>query len=118
MKIKIGTRFVGDDEPTFVIAEASNNHNMIFNMSKRLIDIAVYGKAMSNGCPMATIVGKRDVMDAAQNTFISSTYWTARLGPVASIATINKIQENNVVKSAEQEEVESHYRKKLQIIVN
>lgn len=59
-------------------------------------DIAVYGKAMSNGYPMAAIVGKEDVMDAAQNTFISSTYWTERLGPVASIATINKMQENNV----------------------
>ena len=59
-------------------------------------DIAVYGKAMSNGYPMAAIVGKEDVMDAAQNTFISSTYWTERIGPVASIATINKMQENNV----------------------
>ena len=59
-------------------------------------DIAVYGKAMSNGYPMAAIVGKRDVMDAAQNTFISSTYWTERIGPVASIATINKMQENDV----------------------
>lgn len=59
-------------------------------------DIAVYGKAMSNGYPMAAIVGKRNVMDAAQSTFISSTYWTERIGPVASIATINKMQENNV----------------------
>lgn len=59
-------------------------------------DIAVYGKAMSNGFPMAAVVGKRDVMDAAQSTFISSTYWTDRIGPAASIATINKMQENNV----------------------
>ena len=59
-------------------------------------DIAVYGKAMSNGYPMAAIVGKRDVMDAAQSTFISSTYWTEKIGPVASIATINKMQKNNV----------------------
>lgn len=59
-------------------------------------DIAVYGKAMSNGFPMAAVVGKRDVMEAAQITFISSTYWTDRIGPAASIATINKMQENNV----------------------
>lgn len=59
-------------------------------------DIAVYGKAMSNGFPMAAIVGKRDVMDAAQSTFISSTYWTERIGPTASIATINKMQDKNV----------------------
>ena len=59
-------------------------------------DIAVYGKAMSNGYPMAAIVGKRDVMDAAQSTFISSTYWTDRIGPAASIAAINKMQENDI----------------------
>ena len=59
-------------------------------------DIAVYGKAMSNGFPMAAIVGKGEVMDAAQSSFISSTYWTDRVGPAASIATINKMMENNV----------------------
>lgn len=59
-------------------------------------DIAVYGKAMSNGFPMAAVVGKGEVMDAAQNSFISSTYWTDRIGPVASIAAINKMLENNV----------------------
>ena len=59
-------------------------------------DIVVYGKAMSNGFPMAAIVGKGEVMDVAQNSFISSTYWTDRIGPVASIATINKMLENNV----------------------
>ena len=31
-------------------------------------DIAVYGKAMSNGYPMAAVVGVREVMDAAQST--------------------------------------------------
>jgi glutamate-1-semialdehyde 2,1-aminomutase len=59
-------------------------------------DIAVYGKAMSNGFPMAAIVGKHDVMNAAQDTFISSTYWTDRIGPAASLVTICKMQENNV----------------------
>jgi len=59
-------------------------------------DIVVYGKAMSNGFPMAAIVGKGEVMDVAQNSFISSTYWTERMGPAASIATINKMLENNV----------------------
>lgn len=59
-------------------------------------DIAVYGKGMSNGFPMAAIVGKGDVMDVAQNSFISSTYWTDRIGPVASITTINKMLDCNV----------------------
>ncbi|KKH95127.1 aminotransferase class III [Methanosarcina sp. 1.H.T.1A.1] len=59
-------------------------------------DIAVYGKAMSNGFPMAAIVGKHEVMNAAQDTFISSTYWTDRVGPAASLVTIRKMQENKV----------------------
>ena len=45
MKIKIGNRFVGDGEPTFVIAEAGANHNRDFDMAKRLIDVAADAKA-------------------------------------------------------------------------
>lgn len=59
-------------------------------------DIAVYGKGMSNGFPMAAVVGRGGIMDAAQNSFISSTYWTDRIGPVASIATLNKMSDDNV----------------------
>ncbi|MGZ7095271.1 MAG: aminotransferase class III-fold pyridoxal phosphate-dependent enzyme [Methanobacterium sp.] len=59
-------------------------------------DIVVYGKALSNGYPMAAIIGKHDVMNASQDSFISSTYWTERIGPTASIATINKMKEKNV----------------------
>ena len=59
-------------------------------------DIAVYGKGMSNGFPMAAVVGRGEVMDVAQNSFISSTYWTDRIGPVASIATLNKLSDGNV----------------------
>jgi glutamate-1-semialdehyde 2,1-aminomutase len=53
-------------------------------------DIAVFAKAMSNGFPMAAVIGRADVMEAAQTSFISSTYWTDRVGPVAALATIRK----------------------------
>lgn len=59
-------------------------------------DIAVFAKAISNGFPMAAVIGKRDVMEIAQDSFISSTYWTDRLGPTAALATIKKLKENNV----------------------
>ncbi len=59
-------------------------------------DIAVFSKAMSNGFPMAAIIGKAKVMDAAQTTFISSTAWTERIGPTAALATIKKMQEKSV----------------------
>jgi glutamate-1-semialdehyde 2,1-aminomutase len=53
-------------------------------------DIAVFAKAMSNGFPMAAVIGRAEVMEAAQTSFISSTYWTDRVGPVAALATIRK----------------------------
>ena len=53
-------------------------------------DMAVFSKALGNGYPMAAIIGKSTVMDAAQRSFISSTYWTERIGPVAALATIKK----------------------------
>lgn len=61
-------------------------------------DIITLGKALSNGYPMAAIVGKEDVMCSAQDTFISSTYWTERIGLAASVATICKYQEKKVDK--------------------
>lgn len=59
-------------------------------------DIAVFAKGMSNGYPMAAIVGTREVMDAAQDTFISSTFWTERIGPAAALATIAELREKDI----------------------
>ncbi len=53
-------------------------------------DIAVFSKALGNGYPIGAIIGRAAVMDSAQSTFISSTYWTERIGPAAAIATIRK----------------------------
>ena len=61
-------------------------------------DIAVFAKAISNGFPMAAIIGKKKVMTAAEDTFISSTYWTEKIGPVAALETIKKIKDKKVVK--------------------
>ena len=54
-------------------------------------DIAVYAKAISNGVPCAAIVGRTDVMDAANPSFISSSYWTDGLGPAAALACVHKM---------------------------
>lgn len=61
-------------------------------------DMAVFAKAMSNGYPMAAIIGKSAIMQAAQATFISSTHWTERIGPTAALATIRKHLQNDVSK--------------------
>ena len=59
-------------------------------------DIAIFAKGMSNGFPMAAIIGRREVMQAAQDTFISSTYWTDSIGPAATLASIKKMQKVNL----------------------
>lgn len=51
-------------------------------------DIAVFAKAMTNGYPVSAVIGKRDVMQAAQDTFISSLYWTERVAYAATIKAI------------------------------
>jgi glutamate-1-semialdehyde 2,1-aminomutase len=61
-------------------------------------DMAVFAKAISNGYPMAAIIGKKTIMEAVQTSFISSTYWTERIGPTAALATIRKHKERNVSK--------------------
>jgi glutamate-1-semialdehyde 2,1-aminomutase len=52
-------------------------------------DIVVYAKAMGGGYAISAVVGSKDVMDVAQDTFISSTMWTERIGFAAGLATID-----------------------------
>jgi len=59
-------------------------------------DIVVYGKAMGNGYAISAIVGKKEIMDEANETFISSTFWTERVGFAAALKTIDKLEKNNV----------------------
>lgn len=59
-------------------------------------DITVFGKALGNGFPISAVIGRRNVMDCAQNSFISSTMWTERIGFVAALATIRKMEKNDV----------------------
>lgn len=61
-------------------------------------DLAVFGKALGNGFPISAVIGKSSIMDAAQRSFISSTFWTERIGFVAALATIEKMQRCPVVK--------------------
>ena len=51
-------------------------------------DMAMFGKTLGNGYAITAVVGKKSVMEAAQNTFISSTFWTERIGPTAALATL------------------------------
>lgn len=55
-------------------------------------DIAIFGKALGNGYAITAVLGKHEIMQAAQKTFISSTFWTERIGPTAALKTLEIMQ--------------------------
>jgi glutamate-1-semialdehyde aminotransferase len=83
------------DEISIGFKETLGGAHLLYKVNP---DMAVFSKGMSNGYPMAAIIGTKDVMEAAQSTFISSTYWTESIGPAAALATIKKMKRLNVAK--------------------
>ena len=57
-------------------------------------DLAIFGKALGNGYAINAVIGRRAVMEHANHSFISSTFWTERVGPSAALETL-KIMEKN-----------------------
>jgi glutamate-1-semialdehyde 2,1-aminomutase len=51
-------------------------------------DMAIFGKALGNGYAITAVIGKQEIMEVAQSTFISSTFWTERIGPTAALKTL------------------------------
>lgn len=56
-------------------------------------DMAMFGKALGNGYAITATIGRREVMDAAQSSFISSTFWTERIGPSAALKTLEVMEQ-------------------------
>jgi glutamate-1-semialdehyde 2,1-aminomutase len=55
-------------------------------------DLASFGKTLGNGYAITAIIGRAEVMQAAQTSFISSTFWTERIGPTAALATLKVME--------------------------
>ena len=55
-------------------------------------DMAMFGKAMGNGYAITAVIGRREIMESAQTSFISSTFWTERIGPVAALKTLEVME--------------------------
>ncbi len=53
-------------------------------------DLVVYGKTIANGVPMGAIVGKKEIISYSLKTFISSAFWTERIGPSCALTFIKK----------------------------
>jgi len=62
-------------------------------------DICVLGKALGNGHPIGAVIGRKAIMEAAQSSFISSSYWTERVGYVAGLKVLEIFQRDNVVET-------------------
>jgi glutamate-1-semialdehyde 2,1-aminomutase len=57
-------------------------------------NMAMFGKALGNGYAITATIGRREVMEAAQSTFISSTFWTERIAPTAGLKTLEVMERN------------------------
>jgi glutamate-1-semialdehyde 2,1-aminomutase len=55
-------------------------------------DMAMFGKTLGNGYAITATIGRREIMEAAQSTFISSTFWTERIGPTAALKTLEVME--------------------------
>ena len=57
-----------------------------------------YGKTIANGIPMAAIIGKKEIMEYVLKTFVSSVFWTEKVGPACALAFIQKHKKLNIGK--------------------
>ena len=63
-------------------------------------DMAMFGKTLGNGYAITALIGRRAVMEAAQQTFISSTFWTDRIGSAAALKALEvmeRVQSWNII---------------------
>lgn len=89
---KIGAVLIFDEISSGFRFNAGGQH-LLYDI---VPDIAVFGKALGNGFPIGAVIGKKEIMQSAQDTFISSSYWTERSGFVAALETIKLFEKHNV----------------------
>jgi glutamate-1-semialdehyde 2,1-aminomutase len=77
------------DECTSGFRQTMGGLHKMYNVEP---DMAMFGKALGNGYAITAIIGKRGVMESAQSTFISSTFWTERIGPTAALKTMEVME--------------------------
>ena len=54
-------------------------------------DLTALGKALANGYPITSLVGKRAIMESAEETFISSTYFPNGMEMAAALQTLSML---------------------------
>jgi len=77
------------DECTSGFRQTFGGIHMHYNVEP---DMCIFGKALGNGHAINAIIGKRSVMEATKRSFISSTFWTERIGPTAALQTLKSME--------------------------
>jgi glutamate-1-semialdehyde 2,1-aminomutase len=80
------------DECTSGFRQVLGGHHLVQGVEP---DIAVLGKTLGNGFAVNAIIGRRSAMEAANRTFISSTFWTERVGAAAALAALEAMREED-----------------------
>ena len=109
IKMEVIRNSAPEDDFLFKVRELANKKNIvlifdecssgfretfggIFQKFNVKPDMAMFGKTLGNGYAITAVVGKKSVMEAAQNSFISSTFWTERIGPTAALETLKVME--------------------------
>ena len=78
--------------------------------------MVILGKALGNGFGISAVMGKKSVMDTAQDSFISSSYWTERTGYAAALETLNQFESKNVINYLK--DIGGYFRDQLEPVFN
>jgi len=93
-------RLTREHGAVFIFDEVSSGFRLAVGGAQSYVgvtpDMAVFAKAISNGYPMAAVVGKRAVMEPSARMFISSTYWSDTIGLRAALTTLREIRRRDV----------------------
>ena len=77
------------DECTSAFRENFGGLHLKYNVKP---DLAMFGKALGNGYPITSVIGKKNIMENLSNSFVSSTFWSDRIGPTAGISSLKEME--------------------------
>lgn len=77
------------DECTSGFRKVVGGHHLTVGINP---DVAIFGKTLGNGYAINAVIGVEPVMSAIKETFVSSTFWTERIGSAAAIATLEEME--------------------------
>jgi len=90
-------KLANDYNAVLVFDECTSGFRKTFGGLHKLFevepDMAMFGKALGNGFAVTGVIGREEVMQSAQSTFISSTFWTERIGSVAGVSTLEVMEQ-------------------------